>query len=306
MTIKHLSLFTGIGGASEALRQAGLDSKTVGFSEMNKSTIKLFRAFHGDEPCALGDLTKIDIPKLKSLGTIDLITAGFPCQSFSRLGKGLGWTCTKLQHLLGCLKGIILYSKPKHVLIENVKAITENPHADGWKKLLEWFQWNGYSYSLHHGNPRDMGYLQSRNRVYVAFSRDDAPHWNIESVAMRLPHDQQFEPDSSACTLTNCYKINPKRAVRVFNENGVDHFSCVTALAGDSHCKRATWIRQSNGDARGWTINELYQLFGWNRKPNIVISPRGISRATVYRGFGNSWHVGHASGLFTSYPCKHC
>jgi DNA-cytosine methyltransferase len=298
--LKHLSLFSGIGGASEAIRQSGLHCKTVAFSEINPQTSGMYRALHGSDAVQLGDMTQVGIPTLKSLGDIDILTAGFPCQSFSRLGKGLGWECERLQHLLGILKGIVLYCKPKHILIENVKAITEQPHSDGWNEFLEWFQGYGYSYSKHLGNPREMGYLQSRSRVFVAFSRGDVKHWDIEGLDLELSHKQKFTKDPMASVNKNCYKINPKRAKKIFGETE-DHFACVTALAGDSHCTRATWIRDQ-GVVRGWTLDELYQLFGWERHPNIEISPRGISRATMYRGFGNSWHVGHASALFRTLP----
>jgi hypothetical protein len=301
MRNNHLSLFAGIGGASEAIRQSGLSCRTVGFSEINKITEKMYRALHGNEAVSLGDITSISMGTLHRLGKIDLLTAGFPCQSFSRMGKGLGWECDTLKTVVRSMLGVIMATKPRYILVENVLAITQHPHHLGWQKFLKTMGDMGYNNFVHRGNPLDMGYLQSRSRVYVAFSRHDQEYWSFPPL--EKIEKQQFTVDPMASTLSNCYKINPNRAVKIYGETD-SSFACVTALAADSHCRRATWIRHVDGQARAWTLDELYQLFGWWRHPNIPITPRGISRATMYRGFGNSWHVGHASRVLETCPLE--
>ena len=75
-----LSLFTGIGAFEKALTNIGIDYELVGFSEIDKYAIKSYCAIHNvNESLNLGDITKIDLAKLKELGDIDLITHGSPC-----------------------------------------------------------------------------------------------------------------------------------------------------------------------------------------------------------------------------------
>ena len=62
--MNHLSLFSGIGGATEAIRQAGLDCKTIAFSEINQSTIKMYRALHGHDAEDLGDISSVGFDTL--------------------------------------------------------------------------------------------------------------------------------------------------------------------------------------------------------------------------------------------------
>ena len=89
--IKYLSLFSGIGAFEKALKNNSIDYKLVGFSEIDKYATKSYCAVHGvDESLNLGDVSKIDLAKLKELGDIDLITHGSPCQDFSIAGRLAG------------------------------------------------------------------------------------------------------------------------------------------------------------------------------------------------------------------------
>lgn len=87
--LKVLSLFTGIGSPEKGLENLGVDYELVGFSEIDKNAIKAYCAIHGvDESLNVGDVTKLDETTLEDF---DLMTYGFPCQSFSVAGKKLGF-----------------------------------------------------------------------------------------------------------------------------------------------------------------------------------------------------------------------
>lgn len=61
MTIKLLSLFTGIVAFEKALKRLNIKYKLVGFSEIDKYAIKSYCAIHNvPENKNLGDITKID------------------------------------------------------------------------------------------------------------------------------------------------------------------------------------------------------------------------------------------------------
>ena len=111
--MKHLDLFSGIGGFALAARLAGL--KTIGFSEI--------------DPYACAVLKK-NFPNIKNYGDIkqitretlvervDIITGGFPCQPFSVAGKRKGKTDDR--HLWPEMLRVIKEFKPAWVLGENV------------------------------------------------------------------------------------------------------------------------------------------------------------------------------------------
>ena len=81
-----LSLFSGCGGDTLGMKNAGLDVKW--YSEINPSFQKTHEANFPHSNCIGGDITKIPNEKFKELkGKVKVIFAGFPCQSFSHAGK---------------------------------------------------------------------------------------------------------------------------------------------------------------------------------------------------------------------------
>ena len=307
--MKHISLFAGIGGAEEAMKQAGLSIETVAFSEIKNKTIQFYTELHGDCGVALGDIKSLEQSDIEALGEIDILTGGFPCQSFSRMGKQKGWDCPDLKEIVAAMVNVIAWSNPKYIVLENVSAVLQRPHGTRAEEFIDLIKKGGkedapykYGVSIHIGNPRELGYLQSRTRMYIVFSRVDQPQWTLPTQLEALSSPQVFKIDKKADPNRNCYKIGAKGAEIVFGENGHTTFACVTARAAHSHCNRGTWIRHTDGSVRGATPDELCQLFGWKRKPKYEVHPHGISRATVYHGFGNSWHVGHAAAIFKTFP----
>lgn len=83
-----LSLFDGVSCGRLALDRAGIECDKYYASEIDKYAIKISKANYPDI-VQLGDIRGWQ-DWLKSLGKIDLILAGFPCQSWSVAGKQLG------------------------------------------------------------------------------------------------------------------------------------------------------------------------------------------------------------------------
>lgn len=85
--MKYLSLFSGIEAATVAWHPLGWTP--VAFSEIDKFACGLLSDKYPLVP-NLGDVTKITEKIVKSLGQIDLIIAGSPCQDLSIAGKQRG------------------------------------------------------------------------------------------------------------------------------------------------------------------------------------------------------------------------
>jgi site-specific DNA-cytosine methylase len=109
--IKIFEMFAGYGTASFALKQLGVDTEIVAFSEIDKYAIECFKQNHGMDLVNLGDATKIDV---NNVPDHDLLTGGFPC----------------------CLAGTLITTERGQIPIEDVKVgDTVLTHKNRWRKV---------------------------------------------------------------------------------------------------------------------------------------------------------------------------
>lgn len=127
MKIKNvLSLFHGMGCCNMALDRAGIDCDLVYTSEIDKHANVVDKA---NNP---GNINLGDIKDWESWGVdwhgIDLVTGGFPCQSWSMAGKQLGDKDERgmlFWAMLDVMKKVREHNPKAHFLIENVKMKKE-------------------------------------------------------------------------------------------------------------------------------------------------------------------------------------
>ena len=81
--LKLFEAFAGYGGASFALKKAGIDFECIGYSEIDKYAIECYDKNHSDIR-NYGDISKINPEEIPDF---DLFTGGFPCQDVSIAGK---------------------------------------------------------------------------------------------------------------------------------------------------------------------------------------------------------------------------
>ena len=164
-------MFAGYGGASFALKKAGIPFKCIGYSEIDKFAIQCYEQNHGKIK-NFGDCRKI-IPN--NLPDFDLLTAGFPCQSFSAAGKGLGEQDTR-GTLFHDIIRIAEIKKPKLMLLENVKGLTFKKHRKTFNKILSELTRIGYSVNWKILNSKEHGIPQNRERIFFACFRDNTEY----------------------------------------------------------------------------------------------------------------------------------
>ena len=93
--VKFIDLFAGLGGIRLAFEQAfselGFETECVLTSEIKESAIKALKENHRHKRLE-GDICKINENEIEDF---DFLLGGFPCQSFSTAGKGLGFADTR-------------------------------------------------------------------------------------------------------------------------------------------------------------------------------------------------------------------
>ena len=163
--IKLFEMFAGYGGASFALKKAGIEHEVVGYSEIDKYAIQCYNQNHKGKN--FGDCTKINPNELPDF---DLLTGGFPCQSFSVAGRGLGEQDTR-GTLFHEIIRIAEIKKPSFMLLENVKGLTFKPHKATFEKILSELDRIGYVVKWKVLNSKDYGIPQNRERVFFVCFR---------------------------------------------------------------------------------------------------------------------------------------
>lgn len=121
-----LSLFDGIGCGRLALERAGIKVESYYASEIETDSIRVV-SHHYQDAIHLGDVTKWQEWDI-DFGSIDILIAGFPCQSWSLAGKQLGIDDHRGQ-LVFCMIAILDKIKETNpdvkFLFENVKMKPE-------------------------------------------------------------------------------------------------------------------------------------------------------------------------------------
>lgn len=165
--IRVFECFAGYGTTTFALKQLGVEHELVGFSEIDKYAIQCFQQNHGGTN--YGDITKIVWSEVPDF---DLLTGGFPCQSFSTAGKQLGEADARGVLGLELTKALIA-KKPKYFLFENVKGFMSKKFKETREKFIDSWSKAGYVVQYKVLNTKDFGVPQNRERVWFVGIRKD-------------------------------------------------------------------------------------------------------------------------------------
>lgn len=167
MLLKVFTAFSGYDSQCLALERLGIDYELVGWSEIDKYAIQAHDVlFPEAKDRNFGDISKIEWGNVPDF---DLFTYSFPCQDISSAGKqgGLEEGSGTRSSLLWECRRAIEAKRPKYLIMENVKALTQKkflPYLHKWMACLE-----GMGYSNHAKvlNAKDYGVPQNRERVFM-------------------------------------------------------------------------------------------------------------------------------------------
>lgn len=117
-----------------------------------------------------GDITKI---RPAQIPDHDVLTAGFPCQPFSKAGEQKGFECTEQGNLFFNVEAIIREKKPKYFILENVPNLLNHDDGRTWSRIQEMLGLKGLGYNIRatRYSPHNFGIPQIRERVYIVGAR---------------------------------------------------------------------------------------------------------------------------------------
>lgn len=209
MSIKYLDMYSGIGGFRSALDEVG-GFECVGYCEIDKFAKQAYETLYDTK----GEMYFEDARNIcpDDLPDIDLICAGFPCQSFSLAGKQRGFDDTR-GTLFFEVARVAAAQRPALLYLENVQNLLS--HDKGWtfETILNALDEIGYDVSWTVLNSANFGVPQSRKRVYITgFLRGKCtgevftfPNTNPKTIVNRLPGSEGcrvYASDGLGVTLT--------------------------------------------------------------------------------------------------------
>ena len=295
--MKVASMFAGIGGICLGFRQAGFE--IVWANEIDKSACKTYRNNFGESYLVECDIRKI---KTEDIPEFDILTAGFPCQPFSIVGKQKGFNDDR-GTLFFEIERIIKAKKPKAVLLENVANLIEHNNGKSFEQVFLSLAQEGYIVRYATLNPKIHANLpQQRNRVFLIAFLD-----NAQSINFKFPEEIQLnkyvydiinihEKHDAIYYYTQTHplykelsdNVRKKGYIYKIDDQGVRPYGykispTLTANMG-TFSDRVPIIRDDYG-IRKLTPYECLALQGF---PNTYKFPKGTTLNQAYKQVGNS------------------
>jgi DNA (cytosine-5)-methyltransferase 1 len=171
MHLRTIDLFSGIGGirlgVEQACKEHGVSHECVFSSEIKSDPIKVYREHFGNNPDPLYDITKAEGHEAEVIPDFDMMLFGFPCQSFSQAGQGLGFKDETRGTLFFNVASILEAKKPAAFLLENVKGLVTHDNGRTFNIIKKTLISLGYHITYKVLNSRDFGVPHNRPRIYM-------------------------------------------------------------------------------------------------------------------------------------------
>lgn len=176
------SLFAGIGGIDLAFQQAGFE--IVWANEIDEDACKTYRY---NFPNTI--LTECDIRKINAddIPNFDILTAGFPCQSFSVCGNRKGFADER-GNLFFEIMRIADAKQPKIIFLENVANLTEHNNGKTFNRIHNELSDMDYYIRYLIADACNYGIPQHRTRTYIVAFKD-----YDKCTGFRFPEEQPLK-----------------------------------------------------------------------------------------------------------------
>ncbi|MBP1047564.1 DNA (cytosine-5-)-methyltransferase [Enterococcus sp. BWM-S5] len=190
-----LETFAGAGGLALGLEEAGLHS--VGAIEIDHLASKTLKKNRPNWSVIEGDINDIAKRGISNhelfnfSGELDVLSGGYPCQSFSYAG---------LRHGLNDIRGTLFYPysqilrelKPKIFIAENVKGLVNHDEGRTLETMIQIFEESGYDICWNILNSWDYDVAQKRERIVIIGIRNDLI--KTQKYSFRFPEVSKNRP----------------------------------------------------------------------------------------------------------------
>lgn len=273
--MRHLDLFTGIGCFSLAADWAWPETHDiVSFCEIDKDYYKHLNHYWNGVPI------EQDIRKFKAakyLGTIDLLTAGIPCQPASIAGKRLGtrddrWLWPETLR-------IVEECRPRWAIFENPADIITLDNGMAIEGVLAHLEGIGYEVKQIVIPACGVGANHIRYRLWIIAHTDEIG---------RTPRNRKRR--ISQIKIRNNAPKKQRRYNKQFMlggkspRNGTGRSNGIAMHAGSKQCKRR--IKKQTSQQQNFQAQFARAVAGW--RAGWTIPRRGVAR--IYDGFADRFH----------------
>lgn len=275
---------SGIDAPVQALQQLNINYKQEWYCDIDKFARKTAEANYPKPDTIYTDIISRDNSKLPH---IDLYVCGFPCQAFSLAGKRLG-TKDHRSGVIPIMLETIHYSKPKIIILENVKNFRFIEKGKPYRDLIDYLQNENYNVYADIYNTKDYSIPQNRQRIYIVCIRKDISikeYIKPKSKEMKPFEDFLIDKEIRQGDIPSIYHKN----LHKIKENAVvihpHSFSCsmnniINTL--DTNCNR-TYILKQN---RRILAQEALLLQGFPKDFKQV-----VSNSQFFKQIGNTMSV---------------
>lgn len=274
--MKFFDLFAGVGGFRFGMEAAG--HECVGFCEIDKFARASYKAIHDTEgEIELHDATGLTKEEIGSIGQVDVICAGFPCQAFSVAGARRGFEDTN-GTLFFEIARFASVLKPKYLFLENVKGLISHDKGYTFETIIGSLDELGYDIEWQVLNSKDFGVPQNRERCYIVGHLRGTSGRQIFPIA-------ETRSDKSIMQLGNIKKTesfggNPQCG-RIYSTDGLA--PCLNTMQGGQREPKIL----IDGRVRKLTPRECFRLQGF---PDWAFDKMQEvnSNSQLYKQAGNS------------------
>lgn len=287
---KTIDLCAGIGGIRKGFELTG-GFENVLSAEIDEYACRTYQHLFNENP--KNDLTSEEFKTKVSETSYDVLLAGFPCQTFSRAGKQMGFRDTTKGTIFFDIADIISRTNPKAIFLENVENLVSHDKGKTLETIIQTLEEElsyrvigvtldedgSYLYTKKSfvRNSKYFGLPQNRPRAYImAFSKrhfgeavklldGDLPDSGTKCIVSDLygilepiVDDSYYMAEGYLNTLKR-HKVREREkghgfGYRVVNEPGIVHPIANTILATGGSGKERNLVYQPKEGVAGKKI----------------------------------------------------
>lgn len=301
--LTFIDLCAGIGGGRIGLERQGF--QCLDFAEIDTKAIQSYCLLHGDMHTGLGNLCDVS---LDCVPDVDIVIAGFPCQSYSIVGQRKGLEDDRGQVIYG-ISQILKTKNVPYFILENVKGLLNINKGKDFQTILKLLDDSGYNVFYKVLNSLDFGVPHSRERVYfVGIHKNSGitsfvfPKGTKQSYDLSLYLDKSDKIDKSSSHYQTFLKyLQNKYNINKFNLDDLltQDYLILDTRQSDLrlYCGYVPTIRKGRHGILYVYQNELYSLSkndalrmqGYTQ--SYIDKVKDVNKSTVLEQVGNAMTI---------------